>query len=254
MRARGRHTAGLTLLEMMIVIAIIAMLSYLAVGAIRFLRGPDAASASVEITQVLERTSQLAVTSRLLHRVVFDLDEQTYRIEICEGGPSAISHTPDVAAKLGADPEESRRKAIEEAKQKLSSVPMGAMPTGTGENADDMALALANQLDARRMCAVSAELFGDTDGKGTIRAVNRAKIEQVYVQHLPDPVTSGLVAIYFFPMGSSEKAVIEIGDGEKHFSVLIHGLTGRVEMRDGVLNDADDFLMRDATGEKEAER
>jgi hypothetical protein len=134
-------------------------------------------------------------------------------------------------------------------------VPQQALPTGgDAENADEMALALAGQLSARRTCAVSSEVFGDSDGKGTVRAVNRAKIQQVFVQHLPDPVSSGLVAIYFFPMGSSEKSIIEVADGEKTFTVLVHGLTGRVELRDGALRDPDDFLLRDATGEKEQER
>ena len=117
-----------------------------------------------------------------------------------------------------------------------------------------MALALAGQLAARRTCTVSAELFGDADGRGTVRQVQRAKIQQIYVQHLPDPVSSGLVAIYFFPMGSAEKAIVEVGDGDKTFTITVSGLTGMVEMRDGALRDPEDFLMRDATGEKVQER
>jgi prepilin-type N-terminal cleavage/methylation domain-containing protein len=245
----------MTLLEMMIVIAVIAMLAALGVGAIRWLRGPDAAGATVEINQVLTRTSQLASETGLLHRVVFDLDQQTYRIEICEGGPAAISRAPDQFVDVGADPEEKRRRAVEDAKQRLSQVPQGGLPTGGAtEGADDMALALANQLGSRRACAVSNALFGDAQGRGTIRAVNRAKITQIYVQHMPDPVSTGLVAVYFFPMGSSEKAIIEVGDGEKTFTLLVHGLTARIEMRDGTLRDPDDFLLRDITGEKEQER
>jgi prepilin-type N-terminal cleavage/methylation domain-containing protein len=244
----------MTLLEMMIVIAVIAMLAALGVGALRWLRGPDAAGASVEINQVLTRTAQFATETGMLHRVVFDLDQQTYRIEVCEGGPAAISRAPDQFFDAGADPAEKRRKAVEEAKQKLSSAPQGALPAAGSEGADDMALALANQLGSRRTCAVSNALFGDAQGRGTVRAVNRAKINQIYVQHLPDPVSNGLVAIYFFPMGSSEKAIIEVGDGEKTFTLLVHGLTGRVELRDGTLRDPDDFLLRNADGEKEAER
>jgi hypothetical protein len=34
----------------------------------------------------------------------------------------------------------------------------------------------------------------------------------------------------------------------------VHGITGLIEMRDSELRDPDDFLLRDATGEKEKER
>jgi hypothetical protein len=76
----------------------------------------------------------------------------------------------------------------------------------------------------------------------------------VWVQHLRDPVTSGMVAIHFFPLGSAEKAIVEIGDGSKTFSVVVWGLTGRVELQDGAIRDPDDFLYRDAEGEESEER
>src|SRR4051812_24519543 len=120
MNRRAHSASGMTLLEMMIVLAIIAMLAYLATGAIRWLRGANAVETTVDLTQVLNRTSQLAVETGELHRVVIDLDEQTYRIEICEGGATAISKTPEVKK---PDPEGEHKAAVERAKQKLSAVP-----------------------------------------------------------------------------------------------------------------------------------
>jgi hypothetical protein len=120
-----------------------------------------------------------------------------------------------------------------------------------------MALALAGQLAARRTCVVTTELFGDPDGKGAARQIDparSAKVRQVFVQHLERPVSSGLVAIHFFALGSAEKAVIEIADGDHTYAVLVHGLTGRIEVRDGMLKDPDAFLFRDATGERTDER
>lgn len=265
---RRAHNAGLTLLEMMIVIAIIAMLSALAVGAIRVLRGPNGVETTIELAQVMNRTSQLAVETGKLHRVVLDLDKQMYWVERCDGGPSAMSRAPEALENqfagsgtgsgtgTGTGADDKRKAAIEAAKQKLSSVPQGALPAGgDDENADEMALALAGDMASLRQCQPAAGLFGDSDGKGGIRGINTnrgAKIKDVWVQHLPDAVASGLVAIYFFPLGSAEKSIIEIGDGEKTFDLLVHGVTGEVEIHDGALSNADDFMMRDATGEKTA--
>jgi hypothetical protein len=38
------------------------------------------------------------------------------------------------------------------------------------------------------------------------------------------------------------------------FSVLVYGLTGRVELRDGVLHDVNDHMLRNAMGNKDAKR
>jgi type II secretory pathway pseudopilin PulG len=258
MRGRGRHTGGMTILEVVIVIALIGLVSYLGVGAIRWLRGANAVETTVEMAAVMRRTSQLAQTSGELYRVVFDLgasdkDPQSYRVEVCSGGPAALSKVPEPPEQS----EEAKKRAVEDAKQRLSTMaPQGALPTGGGEDegrAEEMALALAGQLGARRMCTVSVELFGDPDGKGAVRPVlteRGARIRQVWVQHLEEPVSHGLVAVYFFPSGSAEKAILEVGDGRNTFTLLVYGLTGRVEVRDGALRDPDDFLLRDATGEE----
>jgi hypothetical protein len=69
------------------------------------------------------------------------------------------------------------------------------------------------------------------------------------------------VAIYFYPNGGSEKAVIELTDGDvdkvndgETFSVLVYGLTGRVELMDGILRDVNDHMMKNAMGDKDARR
>jgi hypothetical protein len=60
--------------------------------------------------------------------------------------------------------------------------------------------------------------------------------------------------VYFFPLGSSEKAVIELTDGDETFSVLVYGLSGRVELRDGVLRDVNDHMMKNIMGDHDAKR
>jgi hypothetical protein len=88
----------------------------------------------------------------------------------------------------------------------------------------------------------------------TLRAAKGIKFKEIWVQHKDDSTTKGQVAIYFFPTGSAEKAVVEVTDGSETFTVLVAGLTGRVELKDGTLRDVDDHMMRNALGEKDKPR
>ena len=116
------------------------------------------------------------------------------------------------------------------------------------------AAALAGHHIADRMCMPATDsMTGDAQGKGWTRALRAGKgikFKQVWVQHLDDGATKGQVGIYFFPTGSSEKAVIELSDGTETFSVLVSGLTARVELKDGELADVNDHMMRNGMGEK----
>ncbi len=258
MRSGRRHSQrGVTLLEIIIVLVIIGLMMWLAVGAMDWLRGGNVTDSGVEMTSVFRRTSQLAAESRELHRVVLDLDAQTYRVEVCTGGPAALQKDPGKPAPPSEEAEAKRQEAIAQAKLKIAGnqqvMPVGADP----EQADQMALALANELAAQQSCTVTPALFGDPSGRGTIRALDPsrdARIKSVWVQHLEDPVTTGLVAIHFFPVGSAEKAIVEIGDGSNTLTLLVHGLTGRIESRSGALRDPESFMMRDAVGEEVKER
>src|SRR5678815_5418356 len=81
---------------------------------------------------------------------------------------------------------------------------------------------------------------GDSNGKGWIRKLRKdkgVKFKEVWVEHRDDSTTKGRVAIYFFPIGSAEKTVIELTDGSEVFTVLVFGLSGRVELHDGEPRD-----------------
>ena len=74
------------------------------------------------------------------------------------------------------------------------------------------------------------------------------------VQHRDEAATKGQVAIYFFPLGESEKSVVELTDGSEVFSVLVFGLTGRVELHDGALRDVNEHMMKNPMGDRDAKR
>jgi prepilin-type N-terminal cleavage/methylation domain-containing protein len=242
---------GMTMLEIMIVLAIMAGASLLVRSGFRMISKDDIVENSTELTAVLQRTSQLAIENASLYRVLFDLDKGVYVVEECEG-ELAVQRNEQ----LQPDPE-LKKEMIERGKQRMLNLPANAFAAGDPDEATRRAGALAGAHVQDRSCRpAKAGIVGDASGKGWQRMLraNKVKFKLIAVAHRDDPVTKGQVALYFFPMGGAEKAVIELTDGDETFSVLVWGLTGKVELHDGETKNLDDHMMKNIMGDKNAKR
>lgn len=251
----------MTVLELMIVMAILAGGVVLVRSGFRLLTKADLVESSTELAAMMRRTSQLAIEKGQMHRVLFDLDKHIYVIEVCEGASTIVRNE-----KVVTD-EEATKRAQEKGTERLRGVPIEAVAPDP-ESATKHALAIAGHHVADRMCVP----LGDKDMSGLVgirgsknlqtnqewvralKVEKGIKFKEVWVQHRDDSVTKGQVAIYFFPTGSAEKAVIEVTDGSEIFSVLVHGLTGRVQLKDGELRDVNDHMLRNVMGDKDKAR
>lgn len=245
-----RNSRGMTILELMIVLAIIGAGMFLVRSGFRMLTKADLVENSTELAAVFRRTSQLAIEKGEMHRVLIDVDKQIYAVEMCEG-----SRTIQRNEQVRPD-EEATKRAIEKGKDRMKDIPAETMAADP-ELATKQALMIAGHHIADRMCAPIEDPSSDSEGKGwirTLRANKGIKFKEIWVQHRDESATKGQVAVYFFPTGSAEKAVVEITDGSDTFSVLVSGLTGRVELKDGTLRDVDDHMMRNALGDKDKPR
>ncbi len=258
-----KHARGMTVLEIMIVLAIIGSAAFLARSGFRSLTKADLVDDASELTAVLKRASQLAVEHGELHRVVLDLDKQAYVVEVCRGS-SMIQRNE----KIRPDQDEAKR-ALDKGKERLSNLPTDQTASADPDAATRRAIAVAGAHIADRTCSPATDSFtGDSHGKGWMRALSSkkgVKFKEIWVQHRDESVTKHTrptpqVALYFFPNGSSEKAVIELTDGDpdrtdgETYSVLVYGLTGRVELVDGVLRDVNDHMMKNIMGDREQKR
>jgi prepilin-type N-terminal cleavage/methylation domain-containing protein len=252
MRTLRQHQAGMTILEMMIVIAIIGGAAFLVRSGFRLVTKADLVENSNELAAIMRRASQLAVERGEQHRVVIDLDSHQYLLEVCQGATALVRNEA-----LRGDQDEAKR-ALERGKQRMQDLPIDALAAADPDEAVKKATAISGHHIADRQCIPATEgITGDTKGAGwqrKLKADKGIKFKEVWVQHRDDSATKGQVAVYFFPFGSAEKAVVEITDGGETFTVLVHGLTGRVELRDGALRDVDEHMLRNALGEKDAAR
>jgi prepilin-type N-terminal cleavage/methylation domain-containing protein len=252
-RARRAGQAGMTMIEIMVVLAIVGGLFFIARTGFRVITRADLVEDATGLTAVFRRTSQLAVEHGEMHRVVIDLENHAYVVEVCQGELAIVRNE-----KLNSQDEDDVKRAIERGKQRLSNLPADAFAAGDPDAATKRALAVSGHHLSDRTCAPATDsITGDANGKGWQRKLRSDKgitFKQAWVQHLDDGVRKGHVAVYFFPVGSAEKAVVELTDGSDVLSVLVHGLTGRVELRDGALRDVNDHLLKNALGKRDAQR
>ena len=255
-----RASAGLTVLELMIVIAVIGMGAFLLRAGLRAITKADLVEDATEFSAILRRTGQLAIELGELHRVVIDLDALTpdaetrfdYVVERCQGS-AAIARTEELRPDA-----EGVKRAADRGRQKLNQLPPDALAVGDADEAMKRTLAVAGHHVADRTCSPAVDgITGDSSGKKwgrALRVKQGIKFKQAWVQHRDDRITKGQVAIYFFPTGAATKAVIELTDGSEVYTALVHGLTGRVELRDGALRDPEDHMLRNVMGDKDAKR
>lgn len=252
----------MTVLEIMIALAIIGFMAYLGYSGFRLMTGAALDEDSNELAAMLRRAQLLSIEGGVPTRVVIDFDKHAFWVEACTGDPSLRR----VKEEEKVD-EDAAKEELEEARKRLSTLPGGQLQVSSAEEEAKMAQALAGKRIGGRICGPleagpAAEQLGKVfSGDAMGRELRRqlevtrgVKFREVWVQHLEESTTTGVVPIYFFPVGSAEKSVIELALGDEVFSVLIHGLTARVEVKDEALAHPEDHLMRNFKGDKEAER
>lgn len=254
MRTRPAHSdqRGMTLLEMMIVMAIIGAGMILVRTGFRMITKADLVENATELAAVMTRANQLSIERAEMQRVVFDFEKQAYVVESCQGQMAIMRNE-----QLEGD-KEAAKAAIERGKQRLSQMPADALAAGDPDEATKRAIALGGHHIGDKQCMPATEgVSGDSQGRGWARQLLKdkgIKFKDMYVQHREGAIEKGREAIYFFPNGSAEKAIVELTDGKETFSVLVYGLTGRVELVDGVVEHIDDHMLRNAMGNKDADR
>src|ERR1700704_3869653 len=170
MRALRGHPRGMTVLEIMIVLAVIGGLFFIVRSGFRLLTKADLVEDSNELTAVLRRASQVAVEHGELHRVVLDLDAEGFAVEVCQGAVGIARNEL-----LKAD-DEATKRALEKGRQRLTGLPPDALATGDPEEATRRAAALAGHHVADRACKpADNSVTGDSNGKGWIRKLRKDK-------------------------------------------------------------------------------
>ena len=208
---RTRHAQrGLTLVELLIVIALIAVLGGTVLMGPGLLEGSRLKSASTLIVSSVRLGLARASTTGRPTRLAFDLDNGKVTLEEANSSVVLREHTKDSTS--GAAPATDLEKAASAESERILSGPHAPRPT------------------FKAVPGFSSDQSGPARSLG-----NGVEFISVQTEHDDDPRTNGRAYLYFFPGGTTERASVQLkrrGD-DSGLTVMISGLTGRAKIERG---------------------
>jgi general secretion pathway protein H len=196
MPPRPRAAQGFTLIELMIVVAIVAMMAALVGPAVESFTGANARKAAGELAGTMRALFDTAALRHATCRLVLDLDARAYWAE-CAPGPA------------GAPPERDDEKALSE-----------RFP-------DETDAGVKKLLAASTYGALKDRVLGKRELPGKVA------FGPVHLGGRRDAVERGTVYVYFFPGGRAQRAYVPLADGSNLYTVVGETFTGRARVAIG---------------------
>jgi general secretion pathway protein H len=218
---------GFTLIELLVGVAIMALIMGGSIYGVRSLARSDLRGTSSKLAGAIRYCFDRAVTTGSYFRIVLDLDGNKYWAERSDNRMYLAHGKEESPGKGKAFDQEAEDKKKDEQEQK-----------------EKEQLSSHNQLGASlepppRPRRAKFQTFKDaTLPTVTMKAT---KLFDIYTPRQREPYTSGKAYLYFFPDGHTERAVIRLNDGDEFYSLVVHPLTGRVEVKPGKYDIPRDF-------------
>jgi general secretion pathway protein H len=231
--ARRPREHGFTLIEIMIVLAIIALVGSLGIRGFRSLARSDLRTSTTNLAGAMRFLFDRASTTGKVHRLVFDLENSRYWAEVSDDkffiprdaeSPEALRRREELEALEDA---EKRKKQEEDDKIAASSSSSYSSSSSSSGTSFDLAKLDIGEFKPKRARFAA---FKETALKPV--TLKKAVLRSVYTPRVTEPITAGRAYIYFFPLGQTEPAIVTLSDptGETIFSLVAHPITGRVRI------------------------
>jgi general secretion pathway protein H len=221
-----RRDDGFTLIEIVVVMAIIGLLVTLGSTGFRRLAKSDLRSSSVKMSGAVRYLFDRASTTGKVHRLVIDLGEGKYWAEVSDDRfyvPHEAESETDLRRreeKESEEDEEKRKKAEQKAKEEEGR------GYGSSSSFDFSKMEVGDFTPRRARFAAFKELV--------IKPVTlkNVKVRSVYTPRVVDALTAGRAYLYFFPLGQTEAGIITLSDAKESsfYSLVVHPITGRVKV------------------------
>lgn len=212
-RSRRRASRGLTLIEIVIALLIVALLFSAVVMSVGAITGTKAKAAASELAGVIRSLYDTAALSGKTCRLVFELPEPesdevtTYRAE-CAAGNITTSRDRDAELR---DTQEEKKEA---------RAPRGDGPPSL---ADMMSQEKDRVEEAARFSGFTTEELAPRDLPSSVRL-------SVWTRHQREAAVRGPAFLYFFPQGFTERAQVVVSQGDNAWTLKVSSLTGKVSI------------------------
>lgn len=179
----------MTLIELMITIGIVVMLAALGTIGIASIQSADVGATTSVLSGAMRYVYTLAIHENKTYRLIIDMDQRVFWTEAADDqdDPCARYIPDDPSVGLGGAAEEDGDGRVGRRAEDLADEE--GMKTTTRFVEDDSAL-------------LSDEFRPETN------------VTAVMTEHQSEPQTSGRAAIYFYPTGRAERAMVWVGEAE----------------------------------------
>lgn len=245
LRPRYRRSRGLTLIEIMIVVGVLALMVGMVVIGFGAGRNAEVSRTTTQIANLVRYGYDKARVTGDYYRLHINLDDNTIMLQ--EGSDKMYLPATDRDGKIAEiDPSkleeqaERDKRAEESYNRSLQSevYGRGSGDGGGGEDAGFDPYAVQTRKVPRRRPPLF-ESFDDENSlselKKPIRLPEGVKISYVRTADDFEAITNGEASIFFFPRGRTQQAHIQLEaeDVEAKYTIKVQPLTGRVTIVDG---------------------
>jgi general secretion pathway protein H len=207
---------GLTLIEVVIAIALVAVLTGSMLFGRNMLVGSRMKAAATLIVSSVRFGLTRANTTGKPARLVIDFEKKQVSIE--ESSTSLMLREKSKDPSAGATPASSAEAKVRAESERIVEGPRAARP------------------EFSKLTGVSGAIEELSAGRPLGEGV---ELVQVKTEHDEQEITEGRAYIYFWPGGTTERAIVQLkkaGDKEAALTVVLSPLTGRAKIEKGAVD------------------
>ena len=226
---RPRREHGFTLVEMTITVAIIAMMTAVAIPSLSSVTRLELRKQSRKLSGMVRATYNDAALTGDTHRILFDMESNSVKVQRSastfqlEPGSNALVEASQTQTSFTAGLEQMLMSGEGESMFPSSDDEEGA---DTGESLSALG-SLFNINSLQREEGQSS--FEDTGS--SLELGDNVSIMDVWTEGSDKPVAEGSVSMVFFPHGFTQDALIHLQDeAGQVYTIKVWSLTGRAEV------------------------